>query len=261
MIEWNASPEIFSLGPITLRWYGLLFALGFVFSYLLGRKIYRDHQLKIEALDSMLVHSIVGTIVGARLVHCLFYEPEHYLSHPLSILKVWEGGLASHGAIIGIVTSMWIFARKQSKIGFWWSVDFVAVVGPIAGAFIRLGNLMNSEIYGKPTGSDWGFVFLKINETPTARHPTMLYESAVYFILAGLMWIYYRKRDDLGSRGAFGLMLLVAFSLRFVIEFFKENQEAFELGLPINMGQLLSLPFIVLGASFFILSWNKGRVR
>jgi prolipoprotein diacylglyceryl transferase len=144
MIEWNASPEIFSLGPITLRWYGLLFALGFVFSYFLGRKIYRDHQLKIEALDSMLVHSIVGTIVGARLVHCLFYEPEYYLSHPLSILKVWEGGLASHGAIIGIVTSMWIFARKQTKIGFWWSVDFVAVVGPIAGAFIRLVNPMNS---------------------------------------------------------------------------------------------------------------------
>jgi prolipoprotein diacylglyceryl transferase len=205
----------------------------------------------------MLVHSIVGTIIGARLVHGLFYEPDYYLSNPLSILKVWEGGLASHGALIGIVTGLYVFARKNKKTSFWWCVDFVAIVGPVAGGFIRLGNLMNSEIYGKPTNSDWGVVFLRLNETPVARHPAQVYEAIVYFGLAALTWIYYRKRNDLGSKGAFGLLLAVAFGLRFLVEFFKENQEAFDLGLPVNMGQLLSLPFFVLGVILFVKAMSK----
>jgi len=252
IIHWNVSPEIFHVGPIMLRWYGLLFAIGFALAYRLGRKVYRQEKVAVELVDSLLIYTVVGTVIGARIVHCLFYEPDYYLSNPLEILMVWKGGLASHGAIIGILTSIAIFQWKHHKPSFAWMTDMVCVTGPIAGAFIRLGNVMNSEIYGKPTSGSWGVVFEKIQETPIARHPTQFYEAVIYFIVAAIMWAYYQKKRNLGNGAAFGLMIVLVFGSRFFVEFFKENQETFDLGLPINMGQLLSIPFTAIGIFFFI---------
>lgn len=264
MIHWNASPEIFSVGPLHLRWYGLLFASGFLISYHLGKRVFAKHQLPVTLVDQLLIYTVIGTVIGARLVHCLFYEPDYYLSSPLEILKVWEGGLASHGAILGLFVSAWVFSRRHAGIGFWWLVDLISVTGPVAGAFIRLGNLMNSEIYGKPTDVAWAFVFERLQEPPTGRHPTMLYEALVYFAFAALTWWLHSKsqwskgRWRLGTRAAFGLMLVIIFSSRILLEFTKVPQESFDTGMPFNVGQLLSIPFVAFGMYCLVRSSTFG---
>jgi len=156
IIHWNASPEIFNLGPLSLRWYGLLFAVGFALAYRLGVKIYRQEKVAVELVDSLIVYTVVGTVIGARLVHCLFYEPDYYLQNPLEILMVWKGGLASHGAVLGIFASILVFKWRHAKPSIAWMTDMVSVTSPIAAGCIRLGNVMNSEVYGKPTSGDWG---------------------------------------------------------------------------------------------------------
>jgi len=263
IIHWNASPEIFHLGPIVLRWYGLLFAVGFALAYRLGRKLYRQEKVPVELVDSVLIYTVVGTVIGARLAHCLFYEPDYYLENPLEILMVWKGGLASHGAILGILASLAIFYWKHRRPSFPWMADMVCVTGPIAGAFIRLGNVMNSEIYGKPTSGDWGVIFERLNEGPIPRHPTQFYEAVIYFIIAAILWAYYQKKRNLGSGACFGLMIALVFGTRFFVEFFKVNQEDFDMGLPINMGQLLSIPFFAVGLFFFLRAqfFSKNRIK
>lgn len=259
MINWNASPTIVNLGPLQLRWYGLMFLAGFLIGYQGMRKICLWEKKPIEKLDSLLTHIFLGTLIGARLGHCLFYEPGYYLTHPLDILKIWEGGLASHGGGIGVLIGIWLFSRKNREFPVMWIFDRVAIFTVLTGAFIRIGNLMNSEIIGRPTDVAWAFVFEHVDKLP--RHPTQIYESICYFIIALLGWLTYRKyKAKLPSGRVFGLTIALIFIARFIIEFFKENQESFEASMPVNMGQLLSIPFVLAGAYFYVRSFRQEPV-
>jgi len=198
---------------------------------------------------------IFGTVIGARLGHCLFYNPVYYLSNPIEIFKVWEGGLASHGAAIGILVAVYLFSKKKKKYPFLWIIDRIVIVVALAGTFIRLGNLFNSEIIGKPTDVSWAFIFTAIDDLP--RHPTQLYESIAYLIIfLILLFIYYKGFEKNRSGLLFGLFLVLVFTFRFFVEFLKENQSGFEAGMTLNMGQLLSIPFVLIGIIFIIKSFK-----
>ncbi len=249
-VIWNVDPEIFRIGSFAVRWYGLLFALGFVLGYIIMGKIFKSENIPSKILDTLTTYMVVGTIIGARLGHCLFYEPEYYLSNPLLILKVWEGGLASHGAAIGILVALYLFSRKVKK-SYIWILDRIVIVIALAGFCIRMGNLMNSEIYGIETGLPWGFIFERENET-VAKHPTQIYEGLSYLLIFFLLYFIYRKETkNLKAGTIFGLFLILLFSVRFIIEFVKEPQVGFEAGMALNMGQLLSTPFIAAGIFIF----------
>jgi phosphatidylglycerol:prolipoprotein diacylglycerol transferase len=197
-------------------------------------------------------------VIGARLGHCLFYEPGYYLKHPIEILKIWRGGLASHGAAIGILLALWLFVRKY-KFSFIWILDRIVVVVALGGAFIRLGNLMNSEIYGVQTSLPWGFVFIR-NLEVVPKHPTQIYESLTYFLIfLLLLWLYYRNDGKPRPGLLFGLFLILVFGMRFLIEFIKEDQVAFESGMKLNLGQLLSIPFFLLGIGMLV--WSRRRKK
>ena len=255
IIPWNVNPEIFRIGDFAVRWYGLLFASGFVFGYYLMRKIFRNEGLTDATLDRLTVYVAIATIVGARLGHCLFYEPEYYLARPLEILKVWHGGLASHGAAIAIPISLWLFARKEKK-PFIWALDRVVIVVALAGALIRLGNLMNSEIYGVETTLPWGFVFLRNGEN-APKHPTQIYEALAYLTIFGiLMRIYWKNLGKQKPGLLFGLFLILVFGFRFFVEYVKEDQVAFEAGMKLNMGQLLSIPFVMIGVAILVWAYR-----
>ena len=250
-INWDVDPVIFKLGPLAIRYYGLLFALAFYAAYLVFLRIFKRENIKLEVLDSLTFYMIIGVVVGARLGHILFYEPAYYLSHPVEIIMVWHGGLASHGAAIGILIALYLFARKHKR-PYLWVLDRIAIVVPLSGAFIRLGNLMNSEIYGDPTTMPWGFVFLQ-NGEKMPMHPTQLYEAICYIGIFLLLWTMYRKGKMINYSGFFiGLMVTLLFLARFCIEFVKNPQVDFESAMAFNMGQLLSLPFIAGG---LIMMW------
>lgn len=255
IIPWNVEPEIFRIGNFAVRWYGLLFASGFVFGYYLMRRIFRNEGLGDASLDRLTVYVAIATIVGARLGHCLFYEPEYYLARPLEILKVWHGGLASHGAAIAIPIALWLFARKERK-PFIWALDRVVIVVALAGALIRLGNLMNSEIYGVETTLPWGFVFLQNGEN-APKHPTQIYEALAYLTIFGiLMRIYWKNLGKQKPGLLFGLFLILVFGFRFFVEYVKEDQVAFEAGMKLNMGQWLSIPFVLIGIGILIWAYK-----
>jgi phosphatidylglycerol:prolipoprotein diacylglycerol transferase len=248
VIEWNVSPDIFSIGPFTLRWYSLMFIFSFLSGYFITQKILRQEKKPDSYLDQLFIYVFVGTIAGARLGHCLFYDPVYYLSHPLEILMVWKGGLASHGAAIGILISLYLFARNKRDVTFLWTVDRVVIVVALAGFFIRLGNLFNSEIVGSPTDVPWAFFFPRYESDPVPRHPTQLYESIAYLIIFFILYrIYQRKREKTESGLLFGLFLVTVFGFRFFVEFFKAVQESWEASLPLDMGQILSIPFVLIG--------------
>lgn len=258
-IVWNIRPEIFILpddfpliGGFSVRWYGLLFAMSFIFGYIIIQKMFKKEGIPIKVLDDLSTYMIISTIVGARLGHCLFYEPGYYLAHPIDILKIWEGGLASHGAAVGILVGMYIFA-KQYKKHFLWVIDRISVVVALAGFFIRSGNLMNSEIFGDATTLPWGMVFVRyFGEGYTvAHHPTQIYEALSYLLLFIFLYKYYWKHNGAPPEGAlFGYFLLILWSIRFLIEFIKLPQVDFENTMFLNMGQLLSIPLIIAGAYF-----------
>ena len=254
-INWDMNPEIFRIGNFAIRWYGLLFASGFFFGYLIFLRFFKKEGLSVELLDKLTIYMALGTVIGARLGHCLFYEPGYYLNNPVEILKIWQGGLASHGAAIGILLALWLFIRKHKK-SFLWILDRIVVVVALAGAFIRLGNLMNSEIYGIETSLPWGFVFIR-NLEVVPKHPTQIYEALTYLLVfLLLLWIYY-KTDGKPRRGVlFSLFVILVFGMRFMIEFIKEDQVAFEAGMALNMGQWLSIPFILLG---ILILWLYSR--
>ncbi|MCU0460320.1 MAG: prolipoprotein diacylglyceryl transferase [Bacteroidales bacterium] len=255
IIPWNVDPEIFRIGNFAVRWYGLLFASGFVIGYYLMKRIFRNEGLGDATLDRLTVYVAIGTIVGARLGHCLFYEPEYYLARPLEILKVWHGGLASHGAAIGIPLALWLFVRKERK-PFIWALDRVVIVVALAGSLIRLGNLMNSEIYGVETTLPWGFVFLQNGET-APKHPTQIYEALAYLIIFGiLMRIYWKNLGKQKPGLIFGVFLILVFGFRFFIEYVKEDQVAFEAGMRLNMGQWLSIPLVLAGIAILVWAYN-----
>jgi len=258
-IHWNPSPELFSLGPISIRWYGLMFAMGFLFGFSILTKMFKYEGSNPEWVEKLFVYVIIATIVGARLGHVFFYGWEYYSQHLLEIVlpiaKVGEGykfvgfqGLASHGGAFGILLAVIIFSKKVTKRPVLWTLDRLLVPVALVGAMIRTGNLMNSEIYGVATNLPWGFIFERNNET-IAKHPTMIYETLCYLITFGLMMYFYYKKKDLKDRTGFltGIFFIGMFFTRFLIEFVKENQEAFENGMALNMGQILSIPFIIAG--------------
>jgi prolipoprotein diacylglyceryl transferase len=254
-IEWSISPEIFHLGPISVRWYGFLFAMSFVAGYFIMTWVFKKEKRPQPDLEQLSVYMIFGTVIGARLGHCLFYNPVYYLSNPIEILKVWEGGLASHGAALGILVAVYLFSKKKKNYSFLWIIDRIVIVVALAGTFIRLGNLFNSEIIGKPANVAWAFIFTSVDDLP--RHPTQLYESIAYLIIfLILIFIYYKGFEKNRSGLLFGLFLLLVFTFRFFVEFLKENQSAFEKGMVLDMGQLLSIPFIIAGIIFIIKSFK-----
>jgi phosphatidylglycerol---prolipoprotein diacylglyceryl transferase len=264
IIPWNVDQDIFRitlLGHIfAIRWYGLLFASSFVFGYYIMKQIFRNEGLSDELLKQLIVYTGLGTIIGARLGHCLFYEPQYYLGHPAEIIKMWKGGLASHGAAIGILLALWLFIRKEKK-SYIWVLDRVSIVVTLAGALIRLGNLMNSEICGVETTLPWGFVFLRNGES-AARHPTQIYEALAYLAIFYVLFrIYWKTKGTFTPGLVFGLFLILVFGFRFFIEFLKEEQVAFERGMLLNMGQRLSIPFVPAGVCFLLWAFSRKQIK
>lgn len=356
-IIWNGNPEIFTIPipfldtELTLRWYGLLFALGFLISQQILYYIFKKEGKPEKDVDTLTIYMVIATVIGARLGHVLFYEPERYLSNPLDIFKIWEGGLASHGAGLGIFFALWLYSRmKKPGQSYLQTLDRIAILVALTGALIRLGNFYNSEIIGEPTHSDYGVVFTRnvsevlktdesvksvryvkqdsptnaegfvpikiliefekseantyeeyaqylegrvnnflsynpyvrehihqdgpidyklgqdesgqyfaiINAHAISRYPAQLYESISCILLFALLfWIWNKYKENLAEGRLFGIFLMVCFGLRFIYEFLKENQVDFENSLPINMGQILSIPFVLWGAYLFIQSYRK----
>mgnify|MGYP001114187077 CR=1 FL=1 len=255
---WDISPEIIRVGSLSIRWYGLLFALGFIIGYEIFQRIFRLEHKNPKDIDKLTVIMILSTVIGARLGHCFFYEPEYYLSHPIEILYVWKGGLASHGAAIAILLGIWYFVARNKEYSYFWILDRLAITIALAGSLIRLGNFFNSEILGVPTDVPWAVVFAKVDEIP--RHAVQLYESISYFIIfIYLSIIYLKYKQNLPAGRSFGAFLTLVFLARFILEFFKEQQTSLEANLPLHMGQLLSIPFIIIGLYFWIKSFRKNK--
>jgi len=253
-IHWNASPEIVSIGPITLRWYGLLFASGFLLGLFLVRKMFLAEKAPEEWLDKAFVYIVVGAVVGARLGHVFFYDWDYYSQHLNEIPQVWKGGLASHGGAIGVILALWIFSVRVSKKSVLWILDKVVVPTALAGCFIRLGNLMNSEILGNPTTASWGFIFERVDgPNGLPRHPVQLYESLSYLISFFVLYYTYWRTEKRHKPGyLFGLFMIFIWGIRIVMEFFKTSQGGFETAFNnvLSTGQLLSIPFVLIGLYF-----------
>lgn len=256
-ITWDIGPELFSIGPFSVRWYGLLFAMAFIAGFKIMQWIYKRENKPVIDVEQLVIYVIVGTVIGARLGHCFFYNPEYYLANPLEILMVWKGGLASHGTSIGIPIAIYLYTKKK-KFNFLWQMDSVVIVTAFGGSLIRLGNLFNSEIIGKATDVPWAFIFTRVDNVP--RHPTQLYESLGYLILfLILIFIYKNYYKKLNDGFIFGLFLILLFTFRFLIEFFKEVQVPFEKGLILDMGQILSVPFVIIGVILITRSLKKTK--
>lgn len=264
-INWNVDPELFRIGSFAVRWYGLLFVSGFVLGYWMFTKFFERENVDKRILDPLLYTLLLGTLVGARLGHCIFYQPDYYFGSWdgfLEIFQVWKGGLASHGGTIVLFFCMMWFARKygpKNNFDFVWILDHLCIAVAFAATFIRLGNLFNSEIYGDVTSLPWGFVFERRDEVEP-KHPTQLYEALSYFLLGiFLLWLYVKKLDKV-YRGTFiGIFFIVCFGMRFIIEFIKEPQVEFEETMLLDMGQILSIPFIILGIGFLVYAWKKKQ--
>ncbi len=264
-ILWNPSDTALSFGPFTIHWYSLCWLIGLALAYLIVQRLYREQKVKEGLFDPLFVYCFIGILVGARLGHCLFYQPDIFLSSwhhfveifiPIEFLSdgSWHftgyRGLASHGGTLGLMIALWAYVRKTG-MNLWQVLDNIAIATPVTACFIRLGNLMNSEIIGKVTDVPWAFVFERVDAMP--RHPGQLYEAIAYAILFFIGWRLYRRMPQrVGTGYFFGLCLAYIFTARFFIEFTKEVQEAFEASLPLDMGQLLSLPFIVLGVACMV---------
>ena len=267
LATWNVDPEIFRIGDFAVRYYGVLFAIGMILSYQFMKRIFKREQIGIQYLDKLLIYIVVGTVVGARLGHCLFYDFAYYSQHPLEIILpiakvdgsyhfVGFMGLASHGGAIGVLLSLALFCKRY-KTNLLQLLDRLVIAIPITGAFIRFGNFMNSEIYGKPTDSIFGIVFLR--DDTISRHPTQLYEAFAYLAVTILLYVLYQKKYSEYKGLLFGLFLILMFTARFVLEYFKENQVAFENEMALNMGQILSIPFMIVGLGLVIWSLQKPK--
>ncbi len=258
-ILWNPDVDFFSIGSFHIRYYSLCWMIGLVLAYFIVQKLYKQQQIKPELFEPLFVYCFFGILVGARLGHCLFYEPEYYLSHPLSIISPFREtanglkftgyeGLASHGGTLGLMIALWLYVRK-THVNLVRVLDNIAIATPITACFIRLGNLMNSEIVGNPTSLPWGFIFAR-NGEDFARHPAQFYEALAYLLIFVIGWYIYKKHTEkVGTGFFFGFCLTTIFTFRFFVEFVKEVQVDFEQGMMLNMGQLLSIPFVILGAA------------
>lgn len=266
-VIWNVDPTFFSVGPITVRWYGLMFAVGFLLGYNILGRIYRHEGAPEKWLGILLLWVVGATIIGARLGHVFFYEWSYYSQHPADILKVWEGGLASHGGTIAIIIAVFFYSWFTTKRSPLWTFDRLVIPIALVGGLIRIGNLMNSEIFGTATDLPWGFMFLRSRQwhemyEGLGCHPTQLYEAMCYFALfALLMWMYWRKNAEERPGLIFGVFFIGIFLPRFLIEFIKNDQVDFEAGMTLNMGQLLSIPFILIGVFFVIRALMRPKVH
>ena len=262
IINWNVDPVIFWItDTFPLKYYGLFFMTGLLLAHYIIKRIYIKENIPIENLEKLFIYIVVGTLLGARLGHCLFYDPSYYFQNPVEILLpikeigdsyqfIGFQGLASHGGAMGVLIAIALYCKKY-KTNFLWVLDRVTIVAPIAAAFIRFGNFMNSEIYGKPTDGSWGVVFQRDDLIP--RHPSQLYEAFSYLLIFGILFLTYKNRAKEKANGLiFGVFLVLLFLTRFLIEFFKENQVGFESEMFINMGQVLSIPFIIIGLILII---------
>ncbi len=259
-IHWNVDPEIFSLWVFSIRWYGLLFASGFLIGYYIGENMMKSEGVNPKWIESLFFYIIIATIVGARLGHVFFYGWDYYSQHPEEIIKVWHGGLASHGGAIGILIAMFLHSKYITKRTMLWTLDRIVVPTALVAAFIRTGNLMNSEIYGIQTSLPWGFIFERNGET-VAKHPTQIYEALAYLMSFGILMLLYKKTSSKNRPGLLmGAFFVLIFMARFFIEFIKEDQEAFEAGMALNMGQWLSIPFVVIGLFLIIRAVKKPEV-
>lgn len=262
-VVWNADPVLFSLGPLSVRWYGLAFAIGFTVGYALVSRMFRHEGAPERWLGSLLIYVVVATVVGARLGHVFFYEWDYYSVHPEKILRIWEGGLASHGGTIALIIALFIWSWCVSRKPASWVFDKIVVAIALVGGLIRLGNLMNSEIYGGPTSLPWGFIFVRDGQTLPA-HPTQIYEALCYFLLfALLMWMYWKRNAQERPWLITGVFFLGIFVPRFLIEYVKNVQVESEYRMiaeyGMNMGQMLSIPFILIGVALII--WSMIRPR
>ena len=262
-INWNIDPAILHIGGFELRWYSLLFVSGFILGWYIMKSFFVREKISTDLLDPMLYMLLICTIVGARLGHVIFYQPDYYFGSWAGFLEIfmpWKGGLASHGGTIALILGIWWYAKKygpKNDFDFVWTLDHIVIPVCFAACFIRLGNLFNSEIYGIPTNLPWGFVFERNGETVPC-HPTQLYEAGTYLLLGCfLMWLYWKKLDKV-YRGTFvGIFMIVCFGSRFLIEFIKNDQVDFEADMLLNQGQLLSIPFVLLGIGLLIWAYRK----
>lgn len=270
-INWNPSPELFNLFGISIRYYGLLWAVGLFLGYLVMQYQYRDKKIEDKKFEPLFLYCFFGILIGARLGHCLFYDPAYYLSHfwemilPVKFLPDgnWKfsgyEGLASHGGTLGLIITLWLYCRKM-KLRYMDVLDMIAVATPITAFFIRIANLMNSEIIGKASDAPWAFVFERIDMIP--RHPAQLYEALAYLLFFFIMLFLYKNYSRRLQRGFFfGLCLTEIFTFRFFVEFLKENQVGFEDAMTLNMGQWLSIPFVIIGVYCMFFYGKKKSMR
>ena len=266
-ILWNVNPEIFTIpeflgvGPFPVRWYGLMFASAFLIGQQIMIHIFKKEGKSLDDIDALTLYMVISTVVGARIGHFLFYEPEVLFKNPLEVILPPYAGLASHGAIIGIVTGLWLYARSRKSSGqtFFWVADRMVIVIALGGAFIRFGNLMNSEIVGKTTDVPWAFIFMKNTEfMQIPRHPAQLYESLSCLVLTFILFALWKKYKSQTPPGLLvGIFFVYVFTLRFFYEFLKEPQEAFEANNILYMGQILSIPAVLLGVYFYFTIQKK----
>lgn len=265
-IVWDFNPVIID-SFITIRWYSMMFLIGFLVGYKIVEKMFKHEGAPEKWLGSLLLWVMVGTVVGARLGHVFFYEWEYYSQHPVEILYTWEGGLASHGGAIGVILAVLCFSKFTAKRNALWTFDRLVVAIALVGGLIRLGNLFNSEIFGHATDLPWGFMFVRSREWHAlyegqACHPTQIYEALCYFALFGLMmWMYWKKNAQTRPGLLFGTFFIGIFLTRFLIEFIKNDQTAFEADMTLNMGQWLSIPFILAGIFFIIYAMRRPPVH
>lgn len=270
-VTWNVDPALFTVFGREIRWYGLLWVIGLIVAVYIVQRIFKREDLPEKWFDSLFIYMIVGIIAGARLGHCLFYEPAYYLANPLEMLKVWEGGLASHGGVIGIIIAVWLYSRKITKLSMLWTFDRVMVPTGFTAAMIRLGNLMNHEIYGGPTDQPWGFRFITnihywmqgaepIYSEPS--HPTQIYEALAYLVVFGITMYLYFKTDAKDRKGLItGVGILIIFLFRFFVEYVKNEQVPSEVAMRestgLILGQWLSIPFIIWGIWLIVNALRK----
>ena len=270
-ITWEASPEIVKIGFITLRWYGLLFASGFLVGLFMVQRMFKAEKAPEEWLDKAFIYIVLGAVIGARLGHVFFYQWDYYSQNLGEIPMIWKGGLASHGGTIGVIVGLWLFSRFVSKRSILWIMDKVVVPSALAACFIRLGNLMNSEIIGKPTEAAWGFIFKNayftqaeiaqgLHEVP--RHPVQLYEALSYLLIFFILFWTYWKTDKRHKPGfLLGLFLILLWTARFFLEYFKKSQGGLESAFndALSTGQLLSIPFVLVGMYFVFRPMPKQK--